>query len=270
MIDSNPSDAVRQATESVWFERLARAGHVVSGLLHLLIAYIIARLAFGNGGNADQSGAFGMFATSTGGRLALWAAVVAFAALALWRIAETILGLHPADPAPDDDDGWLDRVKAFSLAVVYFAFAWSTAQFAMGRGQSSGQQNAGLSARLMGSGPGTVVLVVVGLVIIAIGAYHVYKGVSRSFIDDLKIDDDPAVTVTGIVGYTAKGVVLAGVGLLVIVAAVTASPSKAAGIDGAVKTVAGWPAGQALLIVAALGIAAYGIYCFVMARYARM
>lgn len=111
MIDKNPADAVRQATGRGEFEALARAGHVVSGLLHLLIAYIVVRLAFGDPGNADQSGALGLFASSTGGRMALWAAVVAFVAMALWRIAETIIGPHPANPKPGEDDGWLDRAS---------------------------------------------------------------------------------------------------------------------------------------------------------------
>ncbi len=271
MIDKRPGDAADQLTDSDWFERLARAGHVVSGLLHLLIAYIVLRLAFGDPGSADQSGALSIFASSTGGRLALWVAVVAFVAMALWRIAETIVGPHPSEPRSDDDDGVFDRAKAGALAVVYLAFAWSAGQFAMGQGKSSGQQNAGLSARLMESTAGKAVLVVAGLIIIAVGAYHVYKGVSRSFFDDLRIgDDNQAVKVTGIVGYAAKGIVLAGAGILVVVAAITADPSKATGLDGAVKTVAGWPAGQFLLVLAALGLAAYGIYCFVMARYARM
>ena len=59
MTDKSVSGAVDRATDSAAFERLARAGHVVSGLLHLLIAYIIFRLAFGSGGSADQSGALG-------------------------------------------------------------------------------------------------------------------------------------------------------------------------------------------------------------------
>ncbi|WP_288438709.1 DUF1206 domain-containing protein [uncultured Gordonia sp.] len=270
MIDKNPADAVRQATGHGEFEALARAGHVVSGLLHLLIAYIVVRLAFGDPGNADQSGALGLFASSTGGRLALWAAVVAFVAMALWRIAETIVGPHPANPKPGEDDGWLDRAKAASLAVVYLGFAWSAAQFASGHGQSSGSQNAGMSARLMESVAGKGLLIVVGLVIIGVGIYHIHKGVTKSFLDDLTIDDNPALTVTGVVGYAAKGLVLAGAGVLVIIAAAKADPAKATGIDGAVKTVAGWPAGQVLLVLAGLGLAAYGIYCFVMARFARM
>ena len=115
-----------------------------------------------------------------------------------------------------------------------------------------------------------LLLVVAGIVITAVGGYHVYKGATQKFLDDLKIDDNSAVTITGTIGYVAKGLVLGGAGILVIVAAVKADPSKATGIDGAVKTVAGWPAGQFLLVLSALGLAAYGVYCFVMARFARM
>ena len=110
---------------------------MVSGLLHLLIAYIVLRLAFGDAGNADQSGALGIFASSQGGRIVLWLAVIAFVAMALWRVAEVILGPHPANPKAGEDDGWFDRAQAGALAVVYFAFAWTAAQFALGHGQSS-------------------------------------------------------------------------------------------------------------------------------------
>lgn len=276
---------VRWATDSSAFEGLARSGHLVSGLLHLLIAYIVIRLAFGDPGNADQSGALGIFASSTGGRLALWLAVIAFAAMALWRIAEVALGPHPKNPAPDDGDGWLDRAKAGALAVVYLGFAYSAATFALGDGKSSGSQNAGASARLMSSAFGKTVLVVVGIVIVCVGAYHIYKGVTQSFIDDLMLEENTigedadssadqarstSVTTVGTVGYSAKGAALAGAGILVIIAAITADPAKATGIDGAVKTVAGWPAGQALLVLMGLGIGAYGVYGLVMMRYARM
>jgi hypothetical protein len=74
----------------------------------------------------------------------------------------------------------------------------------------------------------------------------------------------------GVCGYVAEGVVLAGAGVLVIVAAVRADPSKATGLDGAVKTLQHAPLGTALLIVAATGFAAYGLYSFALSRYSRM
>lgn len=55
-----------------------------------------------------------------------------------------------------------------------------------------------------------------------------------------------------------------------IAATLSSDPAKATGFDGAVKTLGEAPFGKLLLIVAALGIAAYGLYSFVMARHARM
>jgi hypothetical protein len=271
MSGNQVTGAVDRATDSPWFQRGARAGHAVSGLVHLLIAYIVVRLAFGEGGNADQSGALGIFAGNTGGRIVLWIAAVAFVALALWRVAEAIVGPHATEPGRDNDgaEDWLDRGKALSLAVVYAGFAWTAVRFAMGSGQSSGQQNTGLTARLMESGAGKFVVVVAGLIIIGVGVYHVYKGASRNFLDDLKTHDR-AATIAGVVGYCGKGLVLVGTGILVLVAVATSDPSKASGIDGTVKSLAALPAGQVLMILAAIGIAGYGVYCYWLNRYARM
>ena len=105
---------------------------------------------------------------------------------------------------------------------------------------------------------------------IGVGGYHIYKGASQKFLDDLKVSGGPVLTPIGMTGYIAKGTVLAGAGLLVIVATLRADPAKAAGIDAAVKTLGQAPFGRLLLILAAVGFAAYGAYCFVLARFARM
>ena len=73
-----------------------------------------------------------------------------------------------------------------------------------------------------------------------------------------------------ITGYAAKGLVLAGAGILVIIAALQADPAKASGLDAAVKTLGRAPFGKTLLLLAAAGIAAFGAYSFVRARYGRM
>ena len=113
-------------------------------------------------------------------------------------------------------------------------------------------------------------LVVAGLVIVAVGGYHIYKGASKNFLDDLKPQSGDLAETLGLIGYIAKGAALAGAGALVIVAVFTADPNKATGLDGAIKTLGQQAFGTILLIVAGLGIAVYGLYAFVMARYARM
>ncbi|KGI67720.1 DUF1206 domain-containing protein [Mycolicibacterium rufum] len=261
-----------RATGSDAFEYTARAGFAASGVLHLLVAYIIAQLAFtGAGGNADQSGALATLAGQTGGKIVLWVAAVGLVALGLWRIAEAVMGAKPKERSGQrgDNPAW-KRGKSLALAVVNFAIALSAARFAMGSGQSSSQQNSGMSAQLMQSGWGKVVLIAIGLGVIAVGGYHVYKGASQKFLDELTVSGGRWITATGVAGYVAKGLVLAGAGLLVIIATLQADPSKASGLDAAVKTLGQAPFGKFLLILAALGIAAFGAYSFVRSKYNRM
>lgn len=253
------------------FQHAARAGYVVSGLLHVIIGYLAIRIALGNGGgSADQSGALAALSAKPGGVIALWAAVVALAIMALWRLAETALGRSTDPKRQGIASEILDRAKAFALAVVYFGFAYSTLGFALGAGKSTGDQNSGLSARLMQTTTGTVVLVCAGLVVIIVGGYHVYKGASQSFLADLEGTPSDLVRRLGVIGYIAKGLVIAGAGVLVIIAASLSQPDKATGLDGALKTLGGQPYGAILLSVAGLGIIAYGLYSFAMARYTKM
>lgn len=261
---------VDRATGSDAFEWPARAGFAISGLLHLVIAYIILQLAIGSGGTADQSGALSTVADQIGGLIMLWIAAIGLFALGLWRVAETWVGKRPSEGSGSEDTEWTDRVKSFGLAVMYFAIGFSAIRFALGSREKSGEQNAGMTARLMQSGWGKGVLVVVALVIIAIGGYHVYKGATKRFLRDLKISGGQVVTPMGIVGYVAKGLALAGVGILVIVATFTADPGRAGGLDVAVKELGAAPFGKILLICAAIGFAAYGLYSFVMSRHGRM
>lgn len=251
------------------FERLARGGFVVSGLLHLLVGYLAIRIAFGEGGTADQTGALATLASKPGGPVALWVAAAALLVLGLWRLVETAVG-RSSDRRDGSSSGVLDRAKAFALAVVYVALAYSAWGFARGAGKFAGQQNLTISARLMQSSAGTVGLVLCGVIVVAVGGYHVYKGASRNFLEDLNGKSGNVVRRLGVVGYVAKGTVIAGAGGLVVLAALRSEPEKATGLDGALKTLGAQPYGRVLLIAAGLGIVTYGLYSFAMARLTKM
>jgi hypothetical protein len=272
MVDRPLEGFADRATDSDAFEYTARAGFAVSGMLHLLVAYIVLRIAFGSAEEADQSGALATLARQTGGALILWVVTVGLAALGLWRIAEAIIGSKPGEgsgPHHDDTPMW-KRAKSIGLAAVNFAIALSAARFAVGSGKQSTQRNAGLSAQMMESGWGKAILVALALGLIAVGGYHVYKGVAKKFFKDLRVTGGSAIRAVGIGGYAAKGVVLMGTGVLVAIATLQADPSKATGLDAAVKTLGQAPFGRFLLIAAAAGLAAFGVYSFVRSRYGRM
>ncbi|HKV20534.1 MAG TPA: DUF1206 domain-containing protein [Mycobacterium sp.] len=264
--------AVNRATGNAALQRIARAGYLVSGTLHLLIAVTIVRIALGSGGEADQTGALATLASRPLGTPTLYVVTAGLVALALWRLAESILGLHPAEHrhAHKRDSPIAHRMKAFGLALVYGAVAATATQFAVGAETHGSRQTAGLSARLMQSGGGKALLIGVGVVVAVIGGYYVRKGASKAFLDDLNTRGGRLITVLGVCGHVGEGAVLSAAGISVIVAAVLGEPAKATGLDGAVKALGSTRFGGVLLLVAAIGFAAYGIYSLALTRYSRM
>jgi uncharacterized protein DUF1206 len=264
--------AVNRATGNRALQRIARAGYLISGTLHLLVASIIVRIALGSEGEADQTGALATLASKPLGRPTLYVVTAGLVALGLWRLSESVLGLHPAEhpAAHKRESPVVHRLKAFGLALIYGAIAFTAMQFALGAGTRGSRQTAGISARLMQSGAGRAALVAAGFVIVAIGAYYIRKGASRRFLDDLNTDGGRLLTALGVCGHVAEGLVLSVVGVLLIVATFLGDPAKASGLDGAVKALGATQFGGLLLLAAAAGFAAYGLYSLTLTRYSRM
>jgi hypothetical protein len=258
--------AASRASDSPVLEGAARAGYAVSGLLHLLIGWITAQVAFGKSGkSADQSGALGALADNGLGKLLLWLAVVGFLGLALWQITDAVIG-HPGG----DKDAWSGRAKASGKAIVYLVLAWSAFTFARGKSSSSKSQSQDFTASLLEKPGGRVLVVLIGLGIIAVGAYHVHKGWTKKFLRDLEDHPGTWATRAGRFGYIAKGVALAIVGFLFCAAGFHKQAKEASGLDGALKSLRDEPFGPGLLVVMALGFAAFGLYSFARARHARV
>jgi hypothetical protein len=266
--------AARRAGENDGLEHLARVGLIAYGLVHLLVAWLALQLAWGGGGeSADQSGALRTVAESSFGKPLLWLIAIGLIALAVWQAAEVLRWRS----------GWSASGKARTKALrksgnalikaaIYITLAVLAIRFATGSGQSSAQQQQETTAGVFSWPGGQFLVGAAGLVLIGAGAWHVRKGITKKFLK--QIDTSGAspsaitlVTRLGQVGFPGKGVALAGVGGLLVYAAVTFDPSKARGLDGALKTILELPFGRILLTLVALGIAAFGAFCFVRARY---
>lgn len=117
---------------------------------------------------------------------------------------------------------------------------------------------------------GRLFVAVIGLVIIGVGVYHVVKGSTKKFLTDLSENPGMLATRAGVVGYMAKGIALALVGVLFVTAAVQNSATKATGLDGALRSMRQQAFGPWLLAAVGLGIAAYGLYSLARARHARV
>ncbi|MFK5582056.1 DUF1206 domain-containing protein [Serinicoccus sp. LYQ131] len=256
--------AARQATNHRWFERVARLGFAGSGLIHLLIGWIAARVALGGGGEADQGGALAAVREAPAGGVLLWVCVVGFATLAMFQLVEGVLG------GPD----LTDRLKAVGKGILYAALGVTTFTYARGGSSDSGESTTDLTATLLQAPLGRWLVAAVGIAVAAVGAYHVFKGLTHRFLEDLRSsgggDLGRAIVVTGTLGYAAKGVALVVLGGLFGVAAWRADADEAAGLDAALKALAEQPFGTVLLLAVALGLILFGVYSVIRARYARM
>lgn len=237
----------------------ARLGYGVSGLLHLLMGLLALRLALGDpSAEADQSGALGALAPSPAGGVLLVLCAVGLGLLALWQLA-LVLRRRPVG----------GRAKAAAKAVLYLAMAGGAIGALRGTATSSARQTQDATGWLLSLPFGPVAVGAVGLGIAGAGAYHVVKGATRRFRRDLVEQPARAVVIAAMIGYVAKGLALVVVGALFIEAARTHDPAKSTGLNGALETLLSAPAGPALVIAIGVGFAAYGVYSFARARYAR-
>lgn len=249
------------------FQLVARTGFAVNGLLHILIGGIALGVAFGSGGEADQGGALGGLASSPGGLFVLWVVAIGLIGLGLFQVLETAL------VRGTDKDAWADRGKEGGKAIAYLAIGISAVSVAMGGGSDSSTQTQSLTAQLLATPGGVFLVIVLGLGVIGIGVYFIVKGVKKKFLEDVNLPAGKtgrSVTTLGRVGYISKGVAIVVVGILFCIAAITSDPSEATGLDGALHALAALPLGMVILTVVALGLIAYGVYCFARARYARL
>jgi hypothetical protein len=264
--------AAGRAGDSDALEHLARIGLVAYGVVHLLVAWLALQLAWGGGSgqSADQSGALATLAEQPLGRPLLWLLAVGLIALAAWQAAEVLRWRSRLSSSGDARKKALEKtVKSVAKAVLYTALAVLAIRTATGGGGGGGQQQA---AGVFGWPAGRWLVGLIGLVVIGVGVYLVHKGVSKRFLQEVDLGQAPPqttrlVTRLGQAGFPAKGVSLAVVGGLLVYAAATFDPARATGLDGALRTILDAPFGKVLLTLVAIGIAAFGGYCFVRARY---
>ncbi len=258
---SSVHGAARGAADHPLVERGARLGYAASGVVHVLLGWLAVQLAWGSSSaSADQTGALEQLAENPVGAVLLWVVVLGFVLLGVWQAAEAVVSRETKD-----------RIKAAAKAVGYLALAATAFRVATGSGGGdSNEQASSITATIMENPLGRIAVGIGGLVVVGVGVYHVVKGWKRTFLEDLRSHPRQGVELAGRVGYVAKGVALGVLGVLFVVAAVQHDPETAGGMDAALAALLDLPAGPVILTAVGLGIAAYGVYSFGRARYAKV
>jgi hypothetical protein len=271
---SNASDQAEQKARKVndnpWFERGVRVGLVGYGIVHLLIGWLALQLAFGDrSGSPDQQGALQQIAQESYGDVLLWMIGIGLLFMAVWQVFEALWG----HTSRDEPKRTIKRVGSAGKVVIYAVVGISSIKFAM-EAQSGGKSSTdSMTADLMKQTAGQWLVAAVGIVILVVGVMQVKRGVTKSFTKDLtggatSGTSGTAVVRFGQVGYISKGIAIGVVGILFVWAAWDHDPKKAGGLDTALRKILDQPFGPVLLAAIALGIIAFGLYCFAWAKYA--
>lgn len=239
---------------SNWKEPLARIGLVAKGISYGLVGALALKLALGDGGAATSNqGAMQHLAGTTFGTIVLVLLAIGLAAYAVWRLIQAWQGT--------------ERFVNAARFVIYGALTYSAVRILTGAGQESQNKSAHkTTAAVLGWPGGTWIVGAAGAVLIGIGLYQLYMGVSRKFEEKWRGHSEVG-NVVGVVGHIARFVVLALIGVFAIRAAIDYNPQKAVGLDGALQKLAHQSYGSFLLGVVAVGLIAYAVFCFVDARY---
>jgi Domain of Unknown Function (DUF1206) len=248
-----------------------RAGFVARGILYLLVGYLAVRIAVGDGGTqADRQGALHQIAAQPFGTALLWLLAAGLAGMALWRGAKALL-------AAGDSAG--TRAADAGRCVFYALVCWGTAAYAAGSGGSSGggsnKESKDWTATVMKLPAGRWLTGVAGLALCVAGVVIAVRALRRTFLK--KLDTArmgprvrPAVTASGAIGGAARGVVYAGAGVFVLIAAVRFQPHRAKGMDETLRAFAHTPVGPWLLGAVAVGLILFGLFSFASARWRRL
>jgi hypothetical protein len=254
------------------FEVLSRAGFVARGLIYAIIGILALKLAFGQGGKlTNQSGALQTVANQPFGKLLLTLVAIGLGGYSLWRLVRAAIG-H----GPEGSDSGFERLAALASGIAYGAICAIAIEILAGAGGggSSGSPKQA-TAGVFGWPAGTWIVGLAGGVMIGVALYQGYRGITKKFLNDSKVEEmGPQVrkwiSRLGTIGHLARMVVFGLVGIFLVKAAIDFKPSKAVGLDGALAKIVHQSYGPYLLGIVAAGLIAFALYSLSDARYRKI
>ena len=247
------------------YRALVKVGIAAYGLVHLLIAWLALRLAFGErDAEASNTGALHELARNPLGGVLLWAIGIGLLALVVWQLVVAIVGYTEFDGF----ERTRKRLGALGRAVVYGALGASAIAVALGD-RSDGNTERSLTADLLAMPFGPWLVAAVGAGVIGFGIAKIVKGVRGKFNDELETELTGAARWLAAAGWIAKGVAVALIGTLFAVAALARDPDEAGGMDAALSALLEQPGGVVALVALAIGIGCFALWCWHLLRHAK-
>jgi hypothetical protein len=274
--------ASRQAADKPWVDRAARVGLAVRGVVFLVLAYLVARIASGAlGGSSTKTAASGSgvaqaVAAQTGGTVMVFLLGVGLACYAGFSALNAALVSESSDGkrwAKRGQQAW--RAGVYATFSVYAFLAAFTPQHDSGSTAQENREQARWSAEVLSWPAGWLWLGALGIGLLAGAGYLVFKAVRRKFLDDLaearmSTRAEQLATFTGIAGHLGRAALYAIAGWFITQAAVQNDASDSQGVDGSIRSFADNAVGASVLWIVAVALLAFAFYMFIEARFRKV
>ena len=256
---------------SVFIKRVAQAGLIAKGVVYVLLGVLAFMAAFELGGkgnkDATQSGTLRLVKDMPAGEVLLFVVAAGLICYAVWRGIQTFR-------SGGEKKSWPKRLRYLFSGLTYLAFAITALRLEAGD-RPSGDQNQHVAGELMSKPFGQVLVGLSGLILLAVGLYQMYYGLSEKYRKHVQGSSLSSVQSTlllraGKIGYISRGVVWLVIAVLFLRAAFLARASEAGNTGKAFQFIETSPYGSPLLGALGVGLVAYGVFNFVRARYDRM
>lgn len=251
-------------------DKIQTYGLAAKGLVYGIIGALTAMVAFDMGGQkAGKSDVVDFLQNQPFGNFILYVLAAGIIAYALWRLYTAF-----ADPKSKGDDttGIAKRIGYFFSGLVYMLFGISIFRSVLGSGGGGGSKEY-FAAQLMDKSYGPTLIAIIGLIIIGVGIYQIYKGYSGKYLEDLNPGygrHQSKIKTAGKYGFMARGVVFAILGYFVLRAGVTENVGMIRGTQGAFSFLQQQDWGTFLMGAVALGLLGYGIFMLYVSKDSRV
>jgi hypothetical protein len=251
-----------------WVQWFARLGFASRGVVYIVMGWLALQLARGfYSNNPDTSGAFASVLGAPAGRVLLAVIAAGLGCYTLWRVYVAIANPERDSVGKRFHHLWIAGVHVV-LTLAAARIAWTN-----GSGGNSGDQDmVTWTARAMSLPIGRWIVIGTGIGLAVYGLYQLYRAAKADLDDMLDLSElEPArrklLRRISRFGMAARGVVFVLIGMFVVRAGWEYDATEARGFSGSLEAMRGAPYGAWLLGVIAFGIASYGIYSLVRARY---
>ncbi len=257
-----------------WIERLARFGFAAKGFVYTMIGVLAVQVALGlRDETTGARGALAVIVEQPSGQLILGVVAIGLTGHVFWRFVQATL-----DPGNKGTNlkGIAKRAGYALSGAAYALLAYTAIRLTLGVAIGGNNHLArDWTARFLDWPLGPWLVGMVGLAVMSLGVIALYGAYSARFREKFQPDvlsrkTGAWVTWAGRIGLAARGIVFGLIGVFLIRAALESNPRRVRDLDGALQVLARQPYGTGMLCLVAAGLAAYGAYLFVGARFRRI